>query len=886
MNAFMYKFALGVSLLIMAFLSPSILIAQDGSSITFTVISASDNEPLIGANVALLRYPHFMQDGGNTTEFDGTVTITNVKEQDKLSISYLGFETLEIEVAAIRKMFGQIVKLSEGQLILENEIVITAPSKFEEKQNSVTASIQKITAKDMQYFNANTTAKALENAEVFIQKSQAGGGSPVIRGFEANKVLIVVDGVRLNNAIYRNGHLQNVITVDNAMLNQAEVIYGPAAVVYGSDALGGVLYLETKDPYLVPKDAEKDSISTNSYLRYSTANRETAVHLDFQKGRQKFGSITSITFTKFGDIRSGKKAPKWDGDSIPGHWLRDKFMAIINDDDIVVVNDNPYLQSGTRYPQDSRKGYQQFDFLQKFKWRPKDQLTHTLNFQLSTSNDIQRYDRLTELKKEVVSGVTVEQPKFTEWYYGPQLRFFLSHKAKIVASKSKLFNDAIFVTALQNVNEDRHKRKRMNLLEGRNFEDVYIGSFNMDFKKNLDSLENHTIYYGSEITYNFVRSTADEVNINTGETFDTRMSRYGNNGNTMSTAAAYLNYRWDVKRNTENYDNSTIFRVLAGMRYTYSNVVSKYKETAIIPELPYDKIQIKGGNVTGALGISLTPWEGFIFKSSFSTGYRTPNVDDFSKIREKDGFVSIPNPDLNAEYALNAELNIGQTFRFGNAEPGKKKPSALTVSGTYFYTHLFDAIVRNKFQLPDGDTLLLFDGESAVVVANVNAAKADIKGYSINMDFNLKDQLFFKASYNDIKGNYTSGTIDDEEISEDKPLSHIPPSYGQVSLGYQWRSKKKEWKSFRTDFVMRYNGIKPVEEYDSSSGNSDNMKQAIADYGTPAWKTFNIYASWRFSRVVGLNFSIENIADLHYRPFASGISAPGRNFIITLTGNF
>ncbi len=73
-------------------------------------------------------------------------------------------------------------------------------------------------------------------------------GHAAAAGFEANKVLLLLDGVRLNNAIYRNGHLQNAITVDNAVMDQIEVIYGPGSLTYGSDALGGVVHFRTKDP--------------------------------------------------------------------------------------------------------------------------------------------------------------------------------------------------------------------------------------------------------------------------------------------------------------------------------------------------------------------------------------------------------------------------------------------------------------------------------------------------------------------------------------------------------------------------------------------------------------------------------------------------------------
>ena len=83
---------------------------------------------------------------------------------------------------------------------------------------------------------------------VTVRKSQQGGGSPSLRGFESSRVLLVVDGVKINNLIYRAGHLQNVITIDPAIIESAAVLFGPASVGYGSDALGGVVSFAQKPP--------------------------------------------------------------------------------------------------------------------------------------------------------------------------------------------------------------------------------------------------------------------------------------------------------------------------------------------------------------------------------------------------------------------------------------------------------------------------------------------------------------------------------------------------------------------------------------------------------------------------------------------------------------
>ena len=139
-------------------------------------------------------------------------------------------------------------------IYLENETdelseVTLSISKSRVKKSRVAEKIEVITKKEIEFLAPQTTADLLAATPgVRVQKSQGGGGSPVIRGFEANRVLLVMDNVRMNNAIYRSGHLQNAITVDPQSLERTEVIFGPSSVIYGSDALGGIVHFYTKNP--------------------------------------------------------------------------------------------------------------------------------------------------------------------------------------------------------------------------------------------------------------------------------------------------------------------------------------------------------------------------------------------------------------------------------------------------------------------------------------------------------------------------------------------------------------------------------------------------------------------------------------------------------------
>ena len=107
------------------------------------------------------------------------------------------------------------------------EGIVISVNKWEQKLNEVPNKIVKINKSQILLSNPQTSADLLaQTGSVFIQKSQLGGGSPMIRGFATNRVLLVIDGVRMNNAIYRAGHLQDCITVDPNMLDHTEVIFG------------------------------------------------------------------------------------------------------------------------------------------------------------------------------------------------------------------------------------------------------------------------------------------------------------------------------------------------------------------------------------------------------------------------------------------------------------------------------------------------------------------------------------------------------------------------------------------------------------------------------------------------------------------------------------
>ncbi len=265
---------------------------------------------------------------------------------DILYFQHPSYQDLVLSYQDIKEL-GFLVSLNKSTVNL-SEFVVSA-SKWEQKREEVPNKISTIQVEEVEFMNPQTTADLLGTTnEVFIQKSQLGGGSPMIRGFAANSVLLVVDGVRMNNAIYRSGNLQNAITIDPNIIESAEIIFGPGSIIYGSDALGGVMDFHTKK--IVLGDAEKPAVHTNAFIRYASANFEKTAHVDFNYGGKKWGSLTSISFSDFDDLKMGSVYHE--------DYQRFDYVEIDEGSDKMVRNADPNLQKFS--------GYSQLNLMQKF----------------------------------------------------------------------------------------------------------------------------------------------------------------------------------------------------------------------------------------------------------------------------------------------------------------------------------------------------------------------------------------------------------------------------------------------------------------------------------------------------------------------------------------
>jgi hemoglobin/transferrin/lactoferrin receptor protein len=765
------------------------------------------------------------------TNKNGIADLSVFEDSDVLSfnhLSYVEFEILKRELGVIE--FVVYLNKKAEQL---DEIVLSA-SKGEEKRSRIAEQVAITSLEEIKKMAPQTSADLLANLPgVRVQKSQFGGGSPVLRGMEANRVLLVVDGVRMNNAIYRMGHLQNSITVSPNIINRTEVIFGPSSVVYGSDALGGVIHYFTK----TPKTSDKKEVNSSIYSRFSSVNNEFSTEGNIELRNKKWASFTSITYSNFGDLRMGKNRT---------HGFEDwgKVFEYSNNTN-TFYNPNPIQNPNNKIQKNT--SHRQADLLQKITIPFSEKTDLVLNFQYSESSNIDRFDRLTEYSDGDL--------KYAEWYYGPQKRLLISSQLKINPTKKWLENGTI-TAAFQNIKESRIQRKFSSLERSYRYENVDVFSLNGDFFIPLTKGNNRILSYGFEVTYNNVNSNAYgkilDVYNNTvvGFTDDfTVQSRYPDGGSSYASIAAYANYRQDIsKKATLN----------TGIRLVNTNLKATWIDDTFIT-LPDFDIASNNSAVTATIGYAYKPNKNWQLNTVVSSGFRSPNIDDVGKIREKSGNVTVPNINLKPEYAYNFETSALKYFN------NKKFQAGLNI----YYTLLHNYITRDYFEVNNSGTIF-YDGEEGVVVANVNKDNAYIIGSTLSFKGRLNNFLHTKGSF-----TYTKGKAYDTK----EPLSSIPPMFGMIEVGF-------EKERFKANLNWKFNSKKRITDYNLIEG-IDNIEQtpynSITDtyYGNPSWSTFNFNSNFKINNNFTFFVNVDNIFDIHYKEFASSISAPGRNLSIS-----
>ena len=770
------------------------------------------------------------------SDINGFVDLDIFSNDEKIYFQLLGYST-------IQKLLSELNSVKTIYLQPQNEAldeVILSVARSESNVNQIAEKVSVIKSESIFLTSPSSGAELLElSPGVRIQKSQGGGGSPIIRGFEANRVLIVVDGVRMNNAIYRSGHLQNSITIDPSNIERAEVIFGSSSVGYGSDAMGGVIHYYTKTPILKDSEKIKSSFSSN----YSSANQAVSNNFTTNYSKENWGSLTSISISKFGDIKMGKnRSHGYESWGLTPLYSKNSRYSFYPEPS---VNNDQNIQKNT--------GYSQVDLFQKFLFKVGETNLLNINIQFSESSDIDRFDQLN-----IPSGDSL---KFSEWYYGPQKRLLISPSLKIFPDK-KFMKKGVITFGFQKIKESRIKRKFNNYNRSHQIEDLKVFSLNGDFDTSFNN--GHIISYGIESTYNYNYSKAYDQMLEVSGNEISGLSekigiptRYPSNGSSYTSFASYLNWSWNM---------SEFFTFNIGTRLTFTGLKASWNDIiSVNPQL--SDVTLNSEALTTTVSIKLRPSKKVQINTVLSSGFRNPNIDDVGKIRENNGLLVVPNTFLKPEYAYN--LDLGIDFRSLDSKNYISLRGFSTIVSRHIGRDYFT--VFSDVSTEDLSTII-YNGEEVTTIANKNLGNRFIHGFSIDGFTKFYNILNFEYSL-----TYTKG----DNNNQYGPLPSISPLFGSIAMTY---SKNK----INIKAIYKFSDAKNANEY--SFGGEDGLDETpfilssdgLSYLGTPKWSDLSIFASKRFSSDISVRLGLTNIFDNHYRTFASGISAPGRSLQIGL----
>ncbi len=710
----------------------------------------------------------------------------------------------------------------DSSVTVLKEVVLT-PNRWKQTANEVPQKVTVINSSAVALQNPQTAADLLTiSGKVFMQKSQQGGGSPMIRGFATNRLLYSIDGVRMNTAIFRGGNIQNVISLDGFVIDKTEIVFGPGSVMYGSDAIGGVMSFQTLTPRFSLED--KTRVSGSAVSRISSANEEKTAHFDVNVGWKKWALVTSISSNNFGDLRMGSHGPE--------EYLRPFYVQRQNGVDVVVTNEDPLVQKPT--------AYSQINVMQKVRFAPNENWDIQYGLHFSETSSYSRYDRHIRYDNDGL-------PRYGEFNYGPQKwimnNFMISHK------KATTLYDALEIRlAHQFFEESRISRSINKPKRQTRIEKVNAYSFNADFTKAIN--KKNIVFYGLEYILNDVDSEGIDTNIITGVN-SVGPARYPQA--IWQSIGIYLNNEFKVSE-------KTVFQ--AGLRYNQFILKADF-DTTFYP-FPFTEANINKGSLTASAGIVYSPTENWILSSNLGSAFRAPNVDDIGKIFDSEpGSVVVPNPNLNAEYASNLDVNVARKF-------GKN----IKVDVSAYYTLLQNAMVRRDFTL-NGSSEIIYDGELSQVQAIQNAAKANVYGFQAGIEVKSPSGFNFSTDLNFQKG--------EEELDngDKSPSRHAAPFFGISRIGY-------ETSNF--DFQVNVQFSDAVNFSDLAEEEKGKTEIYAKDKDgnpySPSWYTLNFKTLYQLTNNFTITAGLENITDQRYRPYSSGIVSPGRNFILALRAKF
>jgi outer membrane receptor protein involved in Fe transport len=349
--------ALAVTALVVALSAGPLAAHQDDRvPITGRIVDAVTLRPLAGAavhvsGVAVVR-----------TDSDGRFVLPRVAPGRYVVTARLdGYRPAEAPVTVAGAAPPPVeFALAPETLRLAEAVSVTA-TRDEREAFDVPRSVSVVNETELLRTAPRTSAEALARAPgVFVQKTNHGGGSPFVRGLVGNQVLVLVDGIRLNNSTFRYGPNQYLATVDPGTVSRFEVLRGSGSVQYGSDALGGVIHVRNRDP-LLSAGGTLPTVGLNG--RLMSQGMEQSIRLNLGVAAPKVAVAGNVAVRNFGDLVAGGDL----GVESPSGYRETNadFRGVVKagrSTTMTFAYDHVYQDDVPRWDQVAQRGYSRYAF--------------------------------------------------------------------------------------------------------------------------------------------------------------------------------------------------------------------------------------------------------------------------------------------------------------------------------------------------------------------------------------------------------------------------------------------------------------------------------------------------------------------------------------------
>lgn len=287
-------------LLLCCFFAGSLLYAQN--SIQGRVTDAESNTALEQVSV---YFPQLEK--GTVTDEQGVFSLQGLPGGNyKIVVSYIGYKTYSATINLAEQLEMLQVSLSPTAIEME-EVIVSTP--FHKLQRENVMKVEQAGLAELRADGAPTLGEGLPTIPGVNNLSTGIGISkPVIRGLSSNRVLVYTQGIRLENQQYGDEH---GLGVNDAGISSVEVIKGPASLLYGSDALGGVLYLNPE------KYAPEGTIEGDFNSVFYGNTNGLATNAGVSQSEEKFSYLLRAAVSTHEDYETG------DGETVGNTRFRD-----------------------------------------------------------------------------------------------------------------------------------------------------------------------------------------------------------------------------------------------------------------------------------------------------------------------------------------------------------------------------------------------------------------------------------------------------------------------------------------------------------------------------------------------------------------------------------